>query len=409
MSSGDDRDLVPLGTGFDIVKRGYSRTQVEEHLERLDGDLRLLAADRDAAVSQASDLARRLEQSRLDIDGLRGQIDRLSLPPTTLEGLSERLQRMLRLAQEEAGETRARAEAEAGHIRARAEMDATALKARYEQLIVDMDNRRKELEAEHKEVFRAAYAEAEKITRQAEKDRAEADAEAERRRTQVDEDLEIAMASRRTESMRTLAEQEAASKAESERRVREATQEAARIREEIAEERKTSAAEAERRLQEANKEAERLAEEAATASEARLNEATEEAHRRVREATEEANRRINHAAARVTALRELRTRVAEQLYSARNLLIEAAPTVDPLSEEEEGNVSPADGPVHDRDDSAESPTQFIELPDDFDSDDFDPDEDTTDEARPVRDDDTRPTIDVKAAERSAARSSSSRP
>jgi chromosome segregation ATPase len=102
MALGDDRDLVPLGTGFDIVKRGYSRTQVEEHLERLDGDLRLLAADRDAAVSQAADLARRLEQSRSEIDDLRGQVDRLSVPPTTLEGLSERLQRMLRLAQDEA-------------------------------------------------------------------------------------------------------------------------------------------------------------------------------------------------------------------------------------------------------------------------------------------------------------------
>src|SRR5213592_886278 len=100
MALGDERDLVPLGAGFDITKRGYSRAQVEEHLERLDADLRLLAADRDAAVSQTVDLANQLEQSRSEVDKLKQQIDRLSLPPTTLEGLSERLQRMLRLAQE---------------------------------------------------------------------------------------------------------------------------------------------------------------------------------------------------------------------------------------------------------------------------------------------------------------------
>src|SRR5882724_9236751 len=81
MGLGSERDLVPLGAGFDIVKRGYSRTQVEEHLERLDSDLRLIAADRDAAMSQAADLARQMERARTDLDELRGQVNRLSLPP----------------------------------------------------------------------------------------------------------------------------------------------------------------------------------------------------------------------------------------------------------------------------------------------------------------------------------------
>ena len=131
----DDRDLVPLGSGFDIVKRGYDRAQVEDHLERLDSDLRLLAADRDAAVSQTSDLARQLEAARSEISELRNQVERQSLPPTTLEGLSERLQRMLRLAQDEANEIKARAEAEGGHTRAKAEADAGVLRQRYETLI----------------------------------------------------------------------------------------------------------------------------------------------------------------------------------------------------------------------------------------------------------------------------------
>jgi hypothetical protein len=30
MALGEERDLVPLGAGFDITKRGYSRMQVED-------------------------------------------------------------------------------------------------------------------------------------------------------------------------------------------------------------------------------------------------------------------------------------------------------------------------------------------------------------------------------------------
>ncbi|CAM4204032.1 chromosome segregation protein [Kibdelosporangium persicum] len=321
MALGEERELVPLGAGFDYAKRGYNRAQVDEHLERVDRDMRLLAADRDAAVSQAADLARQLEIARSELDDMRGQIERLSLPPTTLEGLSERLQRMLRLAQDEATETKARAEAEAGHIRAKAETDANALRARYEEMLRGLDTRRAEMEAEHREVLAKARAEAGDITKKAEEERARLDAESAQRRSQVEEDFEIAMASRRTESMRALAEQEATSKAEAERRVREATEEANRRRHD-----------------------------AITEAKARLQEASEEAHRRVREATEEANRRISHAAQRVAALRQLRTRVANQLRQARSLIQDAdvvlenaTPVLDPLPEERPADESPTKG------------------------------------------------------------------
>ena len=188
MGLGSERDLVPLGAGFDIVKRGYSRTQVEEHLERLDSDLRLIAADRDAAMSQAADIARQMERARNEIDELRGQVDRLSLPPTTLEGLSERLQRMLKLAQEEASDTKARAEADAVQIRARAEVEGAALRNRYEKLIAEVDGRRVELETEHRELVEKTQAEFAAKAKQAEDERARADADAEARRKQIDEE-----------------------------------------------------------------------------------------------------------------------------------------------------------------------------------------------------------------------------
>lgn len=312
MGLGEERDLVPLGAGFDIMKRGYSRVQVEEHLERLDAELRLLAADRDAAVSQSGELVKQLENARTELDDLHGQIERLAMPPTTIEGLSERLQRMLRLAQEEAAKTKARAEAEAGHIRAKAEADANVLRQRYEKLIAELDHRRQQMEDEHRDLMDGARTEAENLVGTARDEAARLDSESEQRRNSIEEDFEIAMASRRTESMRALAEQEATSKSDAERRVREATEEANLRRHE-----------------------------AITESTARLQDATDEAHRRVREATEEANRRINHAAARVSALRQLRSRVAEQLVAARDLiadaqgqLVNAAPALDPLPEEE---------------------------------------------------------------------------
>ncbi|MGW5051987.1 chromosome segregation protein [Actinokineospora sp. NPDC004072] len=311
MGLGEERELVPLGPGFDITKRGYHPAQVNEHLERLEAELQLMHADRNAAVSQAADLAKQLEQGRTEIAELRRQVDRLSLPPTTLEGLSERLQRMLRLAQEEAAETKARAEAEAGHIRAKADAEATELRQRYERMLADLEKRRAEMEAEHREVLTTARAEADRTVAEARAEAERLDAAAQRRREQVEEDFEIAMSGRRTEAMRALAEQEATSKAEAERRVREATEEANRRRHD-----------------------------AITEAKARLEEATSEAHRRVREATEEANRRISHAAQRVAALRQLRARVADQLNTARSLiadahvqLADAAPTLDPLPEE----------------------------------------------------------------------------
>jgi cell division septum initiation protein DivIVA len=311
MALGEERDLVPLGAGFDITKRGYSRMQVEEHLEQLDGQLKILAADRNAAAAQAAELTSQLESARTTVDDLHKQVERLAQPPTTLEGLSERLQRMLRLTQDECEEIRAKASAEADHTRAKANAEAEDLRGKYETQLKELDERRIAMEAEHRGVLETARGEAAEITSAAKAAAEAVEIAAQARRTQVDEDFDIAMASRRTESMRALAEQEATSKSEAERRVREATEEANRRRHE-----------------------------AVTESSARLQEATDEANRRVREATEESNRRINHASQRVASLRKLRAKVAEQLQGARELVIDAhaylenaVPAFEPLPDE----------------------------------------------------------------------------
>src|SRR2546422_435754 len=56
-------DLLPLlegATSFDVVLRGYDRHQVHEHLERLEADLRIAIAERDATAARTAEFAGQL-------------------------------------------------------------------------------------------------------------------------------------------------------------------------------------------------------------------------------------------------------------------------------------------------------------------------------------------------------------
>lgn len=53
----DATELVPLTIDFDTVFRGYDRDQVRYYVQATERDTHLLVADRDAALSQAEDLA----------------------------------------------------------------------------------------------------------------------------------------------------------------------------------------------------------------------------------------------------------------------------------------------------------------------------------------------------------------
>jgi DivIVA domain-containing protein len=289
-----DRELVPLGSAFDVVRRGYDRSQVDEHLERVDADLRILAADRDAAVAKAAELSKQVENQRVQIHTLQVELDRSSVPPTTIEGLSERLARMLRLAQDEATDIRNRAETETAAAIAAAEADAGALRERYQRLLAELDERRVQMEAEHQKVMTKANTEAERLVSETTEQMRGFEEESAARRQQVEEDFDIAMAARRTEAMELLAEQEAASKLESDRRVHEAT------------------AEAQHRLQ---------------------------------DATERAHSLLTDAQRKADALHTLRARIAGQLREARSMLAAAAVQLEPLPEEEPPEPQPAHGPA----------------------------------------------------------------
>jgi cell division septum initiation protein DivIVA len=110
--------------GFDVVRRGYDQGQVDTHLRRIDAEISILAADRNAAVDQSAQLGRELDDARARAEKLRAQVRTLAGPPQSVQGMSERMRSMLRLAEDEVSDMLGRAETEAAQRRQEAEQEA---------------------------------------------------------------------------------------------------------------------------------------------------------------------------------------------------------------------------------------------------------------------------------------------
>lgn len=124
---------LPLPESFALTFRGYDREQVDERVDELLAEIRLLTADRDAAVAEAEELARRLEQARAGNAALRARADRLCRAPADPAAVGDRVRHLLELAHAEAdeivGTARERAAAivrEAEETAAQREADARA-------------------------------------------------------------------------------------------------------------------------------------------------------------------------------------------------------------------------------------------------------------------------------------------
>ncbi|WP_016698594.1 hypothetical protein, partial [Actinoalloteichus spitiensis] len=264
MAREEDGELIPLNPPFDVVYRGFHRTQVLDYVRSLEGDLRIIAADRDAALSQCADLRNRLELTRRDLDQAREAADRMVQEPVSAATLSERLQRMLALAESEADALRAQADEYVVNRRAEAERERDDLCREYERLVAGQEEHRRQVERdyerrvadmarEYERRYAGMLAEAEAVladakakaeqrisdaTAAAEQTVAEATSTADRlvaeatstaegmvaeatrrcthiesssaaRRRQVEKDFEIAMAKRRSDAARKLREHEA--------------------------------------------------------------------------------------------------------------------------------------------------------------------------------------------------------
>ncbi len=329
----EDPPVAPsTDSGFEVVRKGYEQAQVDAHLRRLDAEVRILTADRDAALDQATQLARELDDSRARADRLRAQVRTLVSPQQSVQGMSERMRSMLRLAEDEVAEMLAKAETEVNkrvraaeqkatqlvtdaqeeaeavreRVRAeaeaadterethRAQLEADALASREAIAAAEADTAaelarlRAEQEAEHQAAANAIAAAA----AAAEQERAQAWAESEARRATVEEDFTIAMNQRRTEALAALrAEQQS---------TRERTDEL----------RETAAAQAQALLVEAEARARQI---------------------------------VAEAARRIVELKALRGRIAEQLGGTRATLDRTLADLAPLSEE--ATPAPAEVPA----------------------------------------------------------------
>jgi colicin import membrane protein len=266
-------DLVPLRTDFDRVWRGYDRDQVRHYVRVVESEIRLLTTDRDAAIGRAEELAGELDTLRTNDLEMRAALDQVCRTPIPAEGLTERLRRMIELAQDEAAEITARGRAAAEDSWAVATEATNRLRQHYEQHLAELDARRRQMTEEHRDLMRRAHAEAEAMTRRAQQRQRQLDEQAARRRQEIETDFEIAMAARRREAMQAIAEQRTAADAETDRRIREATERAARM--------------------------------------------------------------IADAQHRVDYLTTIGDKLAEQIMTAGTLLAEAAEVIDPLPEEED--------------------------------------------------------------------------
>ncbi|ATE55247.1 hypothetical protein [Actinosynnema pretiosum] len=239
MTTGEVREeLLPLRVDFDRAWRGYDRAQVQGYVREAETGTRLLAADRDAAVARAEDLARQLEEAREQVRELRAKVDRISGSPVDVEALEERLRRRVELAHRQAEEITARARAAAERTWADADRAAASLREQWERLV-----------GEQHEATRATREEAEAAAREAAEQRRELDEQSALLRAQVESDFTEAMRARRGEALAALARRDAESRAEAERLVAEAAEHAAAI-----------VAEAERRVAELKAGRQRVAE-----------------------------------------------------------------------------------------------------------------------------------------------------
>jgi cell division septum initiation protein DivIVA len=138
--------LVPLHEPFETALRGFNRRQVLEHLESLDGRIAVVAADRDAALTQVAELSKVMNHLRLQselLEYLRREAHEASsrverVLATPMAEASARIQRIMRLAGEEAAELKATAEAEIVASRAHADQKLADLRASAEEQIASL-------------------------------------------------------------------------------------------------------------------------------------------------------------------------------------------------------------------------------------------------------------------------------
>jgi len=154
-------EWLPAQIPFDLVRRGFAPDQVTAHLERLEYDLRIATANGDATNQRLSEVSSQLQAAQAEADDLRAQLDNLAREPVSMTGLSNRMQRMIRLAEEEAAEIRARANTDSEKVRNNAAAMAAATASEREIFDTERERTRRQLADQVRDLLSEATTEAE--------------------------------------------------------------------------------------------------------------------------------------------------------------------------------------------------------------------------------------------------------
>jgi hypothetical protein len=219
------------GLPFAIVRRGFDRAQVEERLSKLLSERDSAHTARQNAVADRERISRELDvsrgetraarselaETRAEVDRLAGQVAELSTIPNTVDGMSDRLQQMVRVAQDEVNDMRSRATRGAAQILSMAQAEADELResARHERRTFESEQRsaQDELHARLEETRTQLAA----LREEADGQRARLDAELAERRARDEQTLAAELADRREVMLADLASQEKRQREEAQR------------------------------------------------------------------------------------------------------------------------------------------------------------------------------------------------
>ncbi len=166
---------------FATAFRGYDQAQVDEHIKKLNAELANAARHRDEAGASVAELTKALSYAQKELSDTKNALARMVEDPAGPAAMTERVKTMMRLAEEEIAELKAKADADAANVRDAA--DAYSEKTR-----------------------KKAQAEAEKLAAEAAAERERLDREAEERREQQRKTTEAELAAQRKKVEHEVAE-----------------------------------------------------------------------------------------------------------------------------------------------------------------------------------------------------------
>lgn len=219
MDRDQQHDLLPLdgmSHQFDVVIRGYDRGQVHDVLDRMEGELRVAMADREASSARSAELAGQLSNVSAEMESLRRKADQAGEP--SFANMGTRISNMLSLAEEEATDIRRQAQEEAD--RSRTDSESTS---------AETARIREEAQEEARRIIEQAQAKSSELKDSARKAVEDSESTSKARVAKIEEDFDLAQKARRAEAVRVEQERDQASRRDAQMRVEQAQAKSAQL------------------------------------------------------------------------------------------------------------------------------------------------------------------------------------